>query len=391
MGAALAAGHADLEGREAAVKDAERRLATQQAELAALHATASTLQQREAELAAKHATLEAAASEVAREQQGLARERLQLQEADVRLGEARQRLEAQQAEAATTGGSSRAGSPGGGARPAPPPASEPSEGALSLSAPVTLNDRQHRTAAALLGSLGQTTGRGRERLARLERVLGAIAADAAEPHKVQVAYAAMSALGHELLELQASQGEFAAALEVVGTRGELLDVKHRLEGHQALLTTWEEKVARQLERIGELQSPTKRNSMVAASASAAARGGDAALRMSRAVSLAAAGASGEMVGGAAPIASGSNVDPAAAAAAAGMHSSAFGSSFSSASFAAGLAGALGAAASAPSSPALWDKAAKGGAGAGARRSAFTPGPALTGMGDASPVTGATPR
>lgn len=30
MGAALAAGHADLEGREAAVKDAERRLAVQQ-------------------------------------------------------------------------------------------------------------------------------------------------------------------------------------------------------------------------------------------------------------------------------------------------------------------------------------------------------------------------
>jgi hypothetical protein len=30
MGAALAAGHADLEGREAAVKEAERRLAAQQ-------------------------------------------------------------------------------------------------------------------------------------------------------------------------------------------------------------------------------------------------------------------------------------------------------------------------------------------------------------------------
>lgn len=30
MGAALAAGHADLEGREAAVKEAEQRLASQQ-------------------------------------------------------------------------------------------------------------------------------------------------------------------------------------------------------------------------------------------------------------------------------------------------------------------------------------------------------------------------
>jgi hypothetical protein len=93
----------------------------------------------------------------------------------MRLTEARQQLEVQQAEAAR-------------ARPAPqlqppPPAlaSEPSD--VSLSAPVTLNDKQHRTAAALLASLGQTANRGRERLARLERVLNTIAADAAEPQK----------------------------------------------------------------------------------------------------------------------------------------------------------------------------------------------------------------
>lgn len=97
----------------------------------------------------------------------------------MRLTEARQRLEVQQAEAAR-----------GAARPAPQPqppppalASEPSD--VSLSAPVTLNDKQHRTAAALLASLGQTANRGRERLARLERVLNTIAADAAEPQKAR--------------------------------------------------------------------------------------------------------------------------------------------------------------------------------------------------------------
>lgn len=105
--------------------------------------------------------------------------------------EARQRLEIQQAEAAAALRASASRSsmlpppltapPG----PAPPLASEPSEGAMSLSAPVTLNDKQHRTAAALLASLGQTANRGRERLGRLERVLNTIAADAAEPQKVR--------------------------------------------------------------------------------------------------------------------------------------------------------------------------------------------------------------
>jgi hypothetical protein len=93
----------------------------------------------------------------------------------MRLTEARRILEAQQAEAL------RAPAP---SAPHPPLTSEPSDGALSLSAPVTLNDKQHRTAAALLASLGSTAGRGRERLARLERVLNTIAADAAEPQKV---------------------------------------------------------------------------------------------------------------------------------------------------------------------------------------------------------------
>lgn len=93
------------------------------------------------------------------------------------MAEARQRLEAQQAEAL------RGRPPAAQVQPPPPAlASEPSD--VSLSAPVTLNDKQHRTAAALLSSLGQTANRGRERLARLERVLNTIAADAAEPQKV---------------------------------------------------------------------------------------------------------------------------------------------------------------------------------------------------------------
>lgn len=104
----------------------------------------------------------------------------------MRLTEARRYLEQQQAEAAAVlrGPSIARPPPPQQPPPPPPPASEPSDGALSMSAPVTLNDKQHRTAAALLASLGQTAGRGRERLARLERVLNTIAADAAEPHKV---------------------------------------------------------------------------------------------------------------------------------------------------------------------------------------------------------------
>lgn len=98
------------------------------------------------------------------------------------MAEARQRLEEQQAEAAAVAAS--ATSLSRRASQMPPPASEASDGALSMSAPVTLNDRQHRTAAALLASLSQTAARGKERLARLERVLNTIAADASEPDKV---------------------------------------------------------------------------------------------------------------------------------------------------------------------------------------------------------------
>jgi hypothetical protein len=108
------------------------------------------------------------------------------QEQEVRMAEARQRLEAQQAEAAAAAASSLSRR----TSQMPPPAAEASDGALSMSAPVTLNDRQHRTAAALLASLSQTAARGKERLARLERVLNTIAADASEPDKVGKAHQA---------------------------------------------------------------------------------------------------------------------------------------------------------------------------------------------------------
>lgn len=194
--------------------------------------------------------------------------------------------------------------------------------------------------------------------------------------QVRAAYAAVSALGHELLALQQAGADFGAALDAVGTRGELAEVRRRLEAHQSLLAAWEEKVAAQLEAVAELQSPSKRNSMLRASVTSAALlaagGGVELLRGSGASS-----AFGSAFAVLPPVAA------AAAAAAAGGGSG-------------GLLGAFGTAASAPSSPV-------GGWGMGSplpsgklvaeasRRSAFTPGPALTGMGDVTPPGGVTPR
>jgi hypothetical protein len=195
---------------------------------------------------------------------------------------------------------------------------------------------------------------------------------------------------------------------------------------QALLNAWEEKVARQLEFISELQSPTQRNSMMAVSAArdstAAAAAGlrashsripsfSAALS-AQSVEALRASLTGEMVGGQQAVgpvslsrSSTLNAQPPPAAAAAAsahlLRNSGFGSSFSSASFAGGLLGGGGdgggVSASAPSSPQLWDKAGGGGGQGGStpvvvpHRSAFTPGPGLTGMGDASPGGINTPR
>eukprot|EP00882_Tetradesmus_deserticola_P023933 GHRQ01026119.1.p1 GENE.GHRQ01026119.1~~GHRQ01026119.1.p1 ORF type:complete len:206 (-),score=27.83 GHRQ01026119.1:154-771(-) len=155
----------------------------------------------------------------------------------------------------------------------------------------------------------------------------------------------------------------------------------RLEGHQALLAQWEEKVAKQLEFISELQSPTKRNSMISASAAASHRAS---------ISTNAAGAWG---GQSHSSGSYSSTQPGVTSGIAqllgeGRVSSAFGSSF-------GLVGGLTGAASAPNSPAMWERGSPnslaGGLGGVSRRSAFTPGPALNGMGDTTPGGGSTPR
>lgn len=45
--------------------------------------------------------------------------------------------------------------------------------------------------------------------------------------QVWTAYAAVTQLNRELLELQRNNAEFGAALEAVGTRGELAEVKRR--------------------------------------------------------------------------------------------------------------------------------------------------------------------
>jgi hypothetical protein len=154
----------------------------------------------------------------------------------------------------------------------------------------------------------------------------------------------------------------------------------RLEGHQSLLAQWEEKVAKQLEFISELQSPTKRNSMISASAAASYRAS---------ISSNAAGALGGQLHASGSFAAQPGVmSGIAQLLGEGRASSAFGSSF-------GLVGGLTGAASAPSSPALWERGSPsnmaGGVGGVSRRSAFTPGPALTGMGDTTPGGGSTPR
>jgi Arc/MetJ family transcription regulator len=45
--------------------------------------------------------------------------------------------------------------------------------------------------------------------------------------QVRTAYAAVTQLNRELLELQRSNADLGAALEAVGTRGELAEVKRR--------------------------------------------------------------------------------------------------------------------------------------------------------------------
>lgn len=81
---------------------------------------------------------------------------------------------------------------------------------------------------------------------------------------------AVTSLGHELIGLQAGNAEFAAALETAGTRGELAEVKRRLEAHQALLGSWEEKVG---SRGGAVAGGSARGSLLRAGGCRALAGG----------------------------------------------------------------------------------------------------------------------
>jgi hypothetical protein len=303
----LAAGAADLGVRERAVREAEARVAAQAADLQATaarerergrmraggDARESALQAREAELAGLAARLERDASAL-----GEARSSLQVRGKWNALGQeaggmmhgnmlatVEPRLQPNMNVAAPFAlrayiqdlaqtldereAASAAAAPGASM---PPPrarsASLPREASDTSApeAPVTLNSRQYRTMSALLASLQQTAARGGERLRRLERVLATIAADAAEPKRAASASAAVAGLGRELARLQAANAEFAAALQAAGTRGELAEVKARLEGQQGLLSAWEERVRAALEACAELQSPSRRNSMLLFSA-----------------------------------------------------------------------------------------------------------------------------
>lgn len=151
--------------------------------------------------------------------------------------------------------------------------------------------------------------------------------------QVQQTYAAVAALNRELIELQQNSSDFASQLEAAGTRGELTEIKRRLEAHQLLLSQWEEKVRHQLEFISELQSPSRRHSMLSS--------------FGRPDSHSHAGVSSSLTLTPTPHA---------------------------------------AAQSAPASPTLWGGAPNSANVPPRRRGAFTPGPLLTGIGDAN-----TPR
>jgi hypothetical protein len=122
--------------------------------------------------------------------------------------------------------------------------------------------QQQQSVAALLTSLQATTSKGQERLRRLERVLGTIAGDAADSSQVQQAYSNLALLKRELSDLQLANTEFSRQLDRVGSRGELAEMRRRLEAHQVIMGRWEQALAQQLELVSALQSPSRRKSML---------------------------------------------------------------------------------------------------------------------------------
>jgi hypothetical protein len=125
-----------------------------------------------------------------------------------------------------------------------------------------LASAQQQSVAALLSSLQATAGKGQGRLARLERVLGTIASDAADSSQVRQAYSNLAVLRRELGDLQLSNEEFGRQLGVVGGKSELAEMKRRLEAQQAIMGRWEESLGQQLELVSALQSPSQRRSML---------------------------------------------------------------------------------------------------------------------------------
>lgn len=122
--------------------------------------------------------------------------------------------------------------------------------------------QQQQSVAALLASLQATASKGQERLQRLERVLGTIAGDAADSSQVQQAYSNLASLKRELSNLQLANTEFSRQLDRMGSRGELAEMRRRLEAHQVIMSRWEQALAQQLELVSALQSPSRRKSML---------------------------------------------------------------------------------------------------------------------------------
>jgi hypothetical protein len=138
----------------------------------------------------------------------------------------------------------------------------PRAASAASSGPPGMTPLQQHSVAALLSSLQSTAGKGQDRLARLERVLGTIAGDAADSSQVRQAYGNLEVLQRELGQLQLLNAEFARQLAVIGSRAELSEMRRRLEAHQVIVGRWEESLGSQLELVSALQSPSQRRSML---------------------------------------------------------------------------------------------------------------------------------
>lgn len=121
--------------------------------------------------------------------------------------------------------------------------------------------RSQKITTGLLASLQSTAQRGEQRLQRLENVLNSIAADSNDPERINVAFQTMRILRSDLANLQQLHSSFAVQLAKPLTRGEMSDIKKRLEAHQQMLGKWEERLFGELNIVSALQSPKARSIM----------------------------------------------------------------------------------------------------------------------------------